>query len=64
MFLLFFSILDKKYPVKSSASSSLVLLGGRGFCAMLPMSLLARRNSSLALPLQSSILLLNDCHLK
>ena len=57
----FFLILDRKYPAKSSASSSSVLLGGKGFCAVLPISLLTRRKSSLALFLQSNILLLNDC---
>ena len=61
---LIFSILDRKYMAKSSAGSSLVLLGGKGFCAVLPIGLLTRRKISLALFLQSSILLLNDSCLK
>ena len=58
---LIFSILDRKNLAKSSASSSLVLLGGRGFCVVLPVSLLTWRKSSLVLFLQSRILLLINC---
>ena len=61
---LIFSILDRKNLAKSSESSSTVLLGGRGFCVVLPVSLLTRRKSSLVLFLQSRILLLIDCCLK
>ena len=61
---LIFFILDRKYLVKSSVSSSSVLLGCKRFCAVLPISLLTRRKGSLALFLQSSILLLIDCCLK
>ena len=39
---LIFSILDRKNLAKSSASSSSVFLGSKGFCVVLPVSLLTR----------------------
>ena len=41
------SIFYRKNLAKSSASSSSVLLGGKGFCIVLPVSLLTRWKSSL-----------------
>ena len=44
-FSLIFSIFDRKNLVKCFASSSSVLLGGKGFCVVLPISLLTRWKS-------------------
>ena len=55
------SILDRKNLAKSSASSSSVLMGGKGFCVVLPVSLFTRQKSSLVSFFQSNILLLTDC---
>ena len=63
-FSLIFSILDRKNSAKSSASSSSVLLGGIGFCIVLPVSLLTRWKSPLVSFLQSRTFLLIDCFLK
>ena len=52
---LMFSILDRKNLVKSSASSSSVLFSGKGFCVVLPLSLLTRQKSSLVSFLQSKL---------
>ena len=56
--LLIFSIFDRKNLAKSSASSSSVLLSGKGFYVVLPVSLLTRQKSTLVSFLQSKTLLL------
>ena len=55
---LIFSILDRKNSMKSSDSSSYVLLGGIGFCAVLPVSLLTSWKSSVVSFLKSRNFLL------
>ena len=44
---LIFSIFDRKNLAKLCASSSSILSSGKGFCVVLPVSLLSRQKSSL-----------------